>query len=151
MDVQFYYNSHALPRNHQQGSWTLESRAGSTPFLKVYKEACALIEKEILEGQCQKYKAMAKEWLEKPLPSQLQQKYVHGNNSSQLYLTDSPSLSMMTKSGTKAIKEFSSVAYNQFGMHVMVLTAYMNEKKEPLVLLWVPCSILFIHALCNFN
>jgi hypothetical protein len=94
---------------------------------------------------------MAKEWLEKPLPSQLQQEYVHGNNSSQLYSTDSLSLRIMTKSGTKAIKEFSSVAYNQFGMRVVVLAAFLNEKNEPLFLLWVPCSILFMHTSCNFN
>lgn len=110
-----------------------ESRAGSASFLKRYKEARALVEKEFPEGQRQKYKAMAKEWSEKPLPSQLQQEYVHGNNSSRLYLTDSPSLSMMTKSGTKAIKEFSSAAYNQFGMRVVVLAAYVNEKNESLV------------------
>ena len=110
-----------------------ESRAGSASFLKRYKEARALVEKEFPEGQRQKYKAMAKEWSEKPLPSQLQQEYVHRNNSSRLYLTDSPSLSMMTKSGTKAIKEFSSAAYNQFGMRVVVLTAYVNEKNESLV------------------
>jgi hypothetical protein len=58
---------------------------------------------------------------------------------------------MMTKSGTKAIKEFSSMAYNQFGMCIVVLAAYVNEKNEPLVLLWVPCSILFMHASHNFN
>jgi hypothetical protein len=27
-----------------------ESKSGSTPFLNVYKQACALIEKEFLEG-----------------------------------------------------------------------------------------------------
>ena len=36
------------------------SRAGSLPFLKSYKQACALIEKVFLEGQHQRYKAMAK-------------------------------------------------------------------------------------------
>lgn len=58
---------------------------------------------------------------------------------------------MMTKSGTKAVKEFSSAAYNQFGMRVVVLAAFVNEKNEPLVSLWVPCSILFMHASRNFN
>jgi hypothetical protein len=80
------YNSIVTAMHHQEiidkAVGLSESRAGSTPFLKVYKEARALIEKEFLEGQHQKYKAMAKEWLEKPLPSQLQQEYVHGNNSS---------------------------------------------------------------------
>jgi hypothetical protein len=127
------------------------SRAGTPLFLKSYKQARALIEKDFPDGQRQRYKAMAKEWSEKPLPSQLQQEYVHRNNSSLLYLTDSLSLSMMTKSGTKAVKEFSSAAYNQFGMRVVVLAAFVNEKNEPLVSLWVPCSILFMHASRNFN
>ena len=58
---------------------------------------------------------------------------------------------MMTKSGTKAIKEFSFIAYNQFSMHVMVLTMFVNKKNEPLVSLWMLFSILFMHASCNFN
>jgi hypothetical protein len=38
---------------------------------------------------------------------------------------------MMSKNGTKAIKEFSSSAYNQFGMRVVVLAAFVDGKGEP--------------------
>jgi hypothetical protein len=59
------YNSVVIAMHHQEiidkAVGLSESRAGSTPFLKVYKKARALIEKEFLEGQHQKYKVMAKE------------------------------------------------------------------------------------------
>ena len=34
---------------------------------------------------------------------------------------------MMSKHGPKAVKEFTSVAWNQFGMRVVVLAAYLQD------------------------
>jgi len=73
---------------------------------------------------------MAKEWLEKKLPPKMQQRYVGGDNFSRLELTDF-STSMMAKHGPQAIKEFTLAAYNQFGMCLVVLAAYTNDKGEP--------------------
>jgi len=42
---------------------------------------------------------------------------------------------MMEKHGTKAIKEFTSLAYSQFGMHVVVLAAFTGSKGEPSIIL----------------
>jgi hypothetical protein len=44
---------------------------------------------------------------------------------------------MMAKSGPKAIKEFSSLAYKQFGMRVVVLAAYIDAEGDPSMTLWV--------------
>jgi len=38
---------------------------------------------------------------------------------------------MMEKHGTKAVKEFTSSAYSQFGMHIMVLAAFTGSEGEP--------------------
>lgn len=44
---------------------------------------------------------------------------------------------MMAKHGTKAIKEFTSAANNQFGMRVVVLAAYRDSDGDPSMALWV--------------
>lgn len=49
---------------------------------------------------------------------------------SRLGLTDF-SASMMIKNGPKAIKEFTSGVYNQFGMRVVVLAAYVDAEGDP--------------------
>ena len=36
---------------------------------------------------------------------------------------------MMAKRGTKAMKEFTSAAYRQFGMRVVILAAYKDSDK----------------------
>jgi hypothetical protein len=38
---------------------------------------------------------------------------------------------MMAKRGPKAIKEFTSSAYNQFGIRVVVLAAYIDDEGDP--------------------
>ena len=43
---------------------------------------------------------------------------------------------MMSKHGPRAVKEFTSVAWNQFGMRVVVLAAYLQDG-EPVVSMWV--------------
>jgi hypothetical protein len=43
---------------------------------------------------------------------------------------------MMKKHGAKAMKEFTSVVFRQFGMRVVVLGAFMNDG-EPAVSMWV--------------
>jgi hypothetical protein len=45
--------------------------------------------------------------------------------------------SMMAKSGPKAVKEFTSSAYKQFGMRVVVLAAYLDTEGDPAMALWV--------------
>jgi hypothetical protein len=37
---------------------------------------------------------------------------------------------MMSKHGPRAIKEFTSSAYKQFGMHVVVLAAFMDGEGD---------------------
>jgi hypothetical protein len=44
---------------------------------------------------------------------------------------------MMSKHGPKAIKEFASSAYNQFGMRVVVLAAFEDVEGEPSMTLCV--------------
>jgi hypothetical protein len=44
---------------------------------------------------------------------------------------------MMTKSGPKTVKDFTSSVYSQFGMRVVVLASFLNEKEGLLVALWV--------------
>jgi hypothetical protein len=43
---------------------------------------------------------------------------------------------MMGKHGTKAIRDFTSAAWRQFGMRVVVLAAYVNDE-DPMISLWV--------------
>ena len=38
---------------------------------------------------------------------------------------------MMKKHGAKAVEEFASESFRQFGMHVIVLTAYMDPEEKP--------------------
>jgi hypothetical protein len=44
---------------------------------------------------------------------------------------------MMSKRGPRAIKEFTSSSYNQFGMRVVVLAAFMDSDGDPSITLWV--------------
>jgi hypothetical protein len=39
----------------------------------------------------------------------------------------------MRKHGAKAVKEFALASFNQFGMHVIVLAAYMDTEEDPLI------------------
>jgi len=59
---------------------------GLLHYLSNYHKARAKLEAKLTNDQCQSYKAMAKEWLEKKLPPKMQQWYVHGNDSSRLGL-----------------------------------------------------------------
>jgi len=47
---------------------------------------------------------------------------------------------MMDKHGTQAIKDFTSAAYNKFGMHIVVFAAFLHEEK-PTISMWVLFSI----------
>jgi hypothetical protein len=44
---------------------------------------------------------------------------------------------MMDKCGPRAVKEFTSSAYRQFGMRVIVLASFMDQEQGPSVALWV--------------
>jgi hypothetical protein len=44
---------------------------------------------------------------------------------------------MMAKSGPRAVKEFASAAYSQFGMRVVVLAAYIDKEGDPATAMWV--------------
>ena len=48
----------------------------------------------------------------------------------------------MSKRGSKAVKEFTSAAWSQFGMRVVVLAAYLQDGQAT-VSLWVEGPILF--------
>ncbi|KAF8486612.1 hypothetical protein F5888DRAFT_1640084 [Russula emetica] len=72
---------------------------GSADYLSNYNKARRLVE--------QKYKAMAKEWMEKKLPPGMQQR-------------------MMAKHRPRAMREFTSSVYHQFGMRIVVLAAYID-------------------------
>jgi len=43
---------------------------------------------------------------------------------------------MMSKRGPKVVKEFTSAVWNQFGMRVVVLAAYLQDD-EAVITLWV--------------
>jgi hypothetical protein len=36
----------------------------------------------------------------------------------------------MSKHGAKAVKEFVEASFNQFGMHVVILAAYIDTEKD---------------------
>ena len=38
---------------------------------------------------------------------------------------------MMGKHGPKAVKEFATAAYNQFGMRVVILAAFVGDEGDP--------------------
>ena len=44
---------------------------------------------------------------------------------------------MMKNCGPRVIKEFTQSAYKQFGMHVVVLVAFLDDKGDPSMALWV--------------
>ena len=41
----------------------------------------------------------------------------------------------MEKNGTKAIKEFMSLVHKEFGMHIVILAAFVDRNGNPLMLL----------------
>jgi len=44
---------------------------------------------------------------------------------------------MMKKYAVNAIKDFTSTAYNQFGMRLVILGAFVDDEGEPAISLWV--------------
>ena len=44
---------------------------------------------------------------------------------------------MMNNCGARAVKEFTHSSYQQFGMRVVVLAAYVDDGGDPLMTLWV--------------
>jgi hypothetical protein len=48
----------------------------------------------------------------------------------------------MNKNGARAVKEFTKLSYQQFGMCVVVLAAFMDIEEDPSIALWVQSSIL---------
>jgi len=44
---------------------------------------------------------------------------------------------MMAKHGAAAIKEFTSTAYSQFEMRVVILTGYVNTNGIPSISIWI--------------
>lgn len=45
--------------------------------------------------------------------------------------------SMMAKHGTKAVKDFTSNVYKEYGMRIVVLAAYVDTEGEHAMSLWV--------------
>lgn len=42
---------------------------------------------------------------------------------------------MMAKNGPKAVREFTSLAYKEFGMRVVVLAAFLDSQRDPSITL----------------
>ena len=102
---------------------------GSRKYIASYSVARYRIEKKLSNRQRTKYKAMANEWSDKKLPQDMQHRYVYGNDAS-TQLTNFYT-SMMKKRGPRAIREFTSSSYKQFGMRVVVLAAYVDDEGDP--------------------
>jgi hypothetical protein len=54
---------------------------GSKGYLNKFSKACKQIKKNLTDDQRQIYMALAKEWTEKRLPLETQQRYARGNGS----------------------------------------------------------------------
>jgi hypothetical protein len=50
---------------------------------------------------------------------------------------------MMAKHGSKFVRDFTSTAYSQFGMRIVVLAAYVDGEGDNAMLLWV-YKVLFM-------
>lgn len=59
-----------------------KNAAGSQSYMAYYSKARNEVEKTLTDNQRQLYKAMAKQWTERVLPPDVQQRYVHGNDYS---------------------------------------------------------------------
>ena len=74
-----------------------------------------------------------------------------GNDSSRLGLIGFfLRASIMSKRGPRAVREFTSAAWNQFGMRIVVLVAFL-EDGEPAILLWVEGPILLYSCFSQFQ
>ena len=102
--------------------------SGSQKYLASYSVARYRIEKKLSDRQHTKYKVMANKWLDKKLPQDMQHQYIYGNDAS-TQLTNFYT-SMMKKHGPRAIREFTLSSYKQFGMHVVILAAYVDDKED---------------------
>lgn len=61
---------------------------GSRQYMQYYNKARSEVERSLTDDERQRYKAMAKEWSERKLPPKMQQRYVHGSESSISGLAD---------------------------------------------------------------
>jgi len=73
---------------HNLAVQLVEDKGGSSLYIGNYKRARAEFSETLTESQRKRYMAMAKEWTEKGLPVDMKQQYVHGSDSSGLYLAD---------------------------------------------------------------
>jgi hypothetical protein len=73
---------------HKLATKLSQNTPGSPNYLGSYNKARNQVEKKLTENQRRKYKLMAKEWSEKKLPPRMQQRYVHGDDSSRLERSD---------------------------------------------------------------
>ncbi len=106
---------------HELALETSQDKPGSPCYISSFSKARCQVEEQLTDLQHQKYKALAKEWSEMKLPQKMQMRYLYSNESSQVESTNSPPTSMMN----------TSLAYNQFGMHVVVLAAFIDAKGDP--------------------
>jgi len=110
---------------------------GSQRYLSNYHKARLQFEQTLSEDDRKIYNALAKKWMEKKLPKNMQKRYVHGDDSSRLKSTySSHYCSMLKKHGIKAIKDFTSTAYKQFGMRLVILAAFVDDDGDPAISLW---------------
>jgi hypothetical protein len=73
---------------HKLATKLSQNAPGSLDYLKHYNKARKQVERKLTDDKRREYKAMAKEWSEKKLPPRMQQRYVHGNDSSRLEQSD---------------------------------------------------------------
>ena len=133
--------AHHRKKIHKLAKKLSKSTAGSPEYLRQYHKARREVEKKLTDDQRRRYKTMAKEWSEKKLPQNMQRRYVHGNDSSRLDQCDFLRTSSMSKKGPRAVKEFTRSVYNQFGMRVIVLAAFIDIENDPSIAVYVQCSI----------
>jgi hypothetical protein len=57
---------------HKLATELLQNVLGLLDYLKHYNKACKQVEQKLTNDKHQEYKAMAKKWLEKKLPLQMQ-------------------------------------------------------------------------------
>src|SRR5258707_13728490 len=93
---------------HKLALETSQDKPGSPRYISSFSKARCQVEEQLTDLQCQKYKALAKEWSKMKLPQKMQMRYSYSNESSQVESTNSPPTSMMNKNERRLLKELTS-------------------------------------------
>ncbi|KAF8264606.1 hypothetical protein EI94DRAFT_1805643 [Lactarius quietus] len=90
------------------------SAAGLAEYLGCYQKAVKTIFGGLTEEEITKYKAQAKRWTEDKPPPRQQHR-------------------MLEKHSKSMFQQFAQYAYNQFGMRVVIFTAYCDAEGDPAI------------------